>query len=513
MLKTKLLYSALSGLLLFLAFPPFNFFYLAFIALVPLIIVLDDAELKEVILISFVFTTVYTFGILTWIYIYNAVALPGMLIYMNFFYLIVFLLYYFISRRLYIIEIYVFPIVWVSIEYLRSANKYGFPWGVVGYSQSSFIPFIQISDIISVFGISLLICYFNSIIAFLILTKFKSNRILIQTVIVVIIFFIVFLYGFDKIEQYNNETDVRKLKVAVVQSNFSPYTMLWNKNRNEIINHIINSVKNLSFNQPDIIILSESVILDDLFNFNSKMENFVWKNFQWKYYFSKYLYNSKSNIFFGTLTYRYLPDGDVQYFNSVFLLNNFGDILGSYDKIHLVPFGEFMPFSNIPAIKKMGEFFQCGNFSEGSKISLLETQTLKIAPLICYESIFHSLARNFAKLNPDVFINITNDAWTESSQAHYQHFLMNVFTSIQNRIPLIRCGNSGISGYINEVGVISNQSIPFTKINYSFSIEFKPNFRGSFFARYGDLCPKIILILFGLLFLISFFFPKKNEYV
>lgn len=513
MLKTKLVYSAFSGVMLFLTFPPYNFFYLAFIALVPLIIALEDSELKEILFISLTFTTVYTFGILTWIYVYNAVALPGILIYMNFFYLILFLLYYYISRRLYVIEIYIFPIVWVSIEFLRSANRYGFPWGVIGYSQSSFLPFIQVSDIITVFGISFLICYINSIIAFLVLSKLKSNAIIIQTVVLIIIIFMVMLYGFDKIEQYNNDQDIKKVKIAIVQPNFSPYSMTWEKSRYEISNYIINSIKNLSVNQPDFILLSESILLDDIFSYNRKADNFEWKNYQWNYYLTKFLYTNKTNLFFGTLTYKYMPDGSPQYYNSAFLINKSGEILGSYDKNHLVPFGEFIPFSEYPFVKNIGEYFQCGNFSEGMKIETLKTPDFHIAPLICYESIFHSLARSFAKFNPDFFVNITNDAWTKSTQAHYQHFNMNVFTAVQNRIPLIRCGNSGISGSINEIGYISNQTLPFVQIDSYFIVDYKPNFKGSFYSRYGDLIPKIILIIFGLLFLISLFFPKKNDYI
>ncbi len=383
--------------------------------------------------------------------------------------------------------------------------------GCIGYSQAQFLQLIQISDIISVFGISFLICYFNSVIAHLIITEIKSNKILIHSVVFIILTLLIFLYGFDKIDNYRKLTFSKKIKAAIIQPNFSPYFISWKDRRNEIIPVLIDSLNKIALEQPDIILMSETIIMDDIFQYNSKLEKYEWKDFQWKYLLSRTLQFSKTNLIFGAMTYKILPDGNIQYFNSAFYLNNNIDIIDYYHKIHLVPFGEFIPFSKIFFVKKVCDYFQCGNFTEGNRIITFNDGNIKIAPLICYESIFHSLTRSFAKYNPDLFINITNDAWTESNQAHYQHFYMNVFTSIQNRIPLLRCGNSGISGYINELGEIIFQTLPLISTNVCIpNINVKNGFKGSFYSRYGDIFPKLIIIFFGLIFFISFFFPRKD---
>ena len=149
-------------------------------------------------------------------------------------------------------------------------------------------------------------------------------------------------------------------------------------------------------------------------------------------------------------------------------------------------------------------------FSNGDRFTVFDANKFKFSSLICYESIFHNLTRKFAKLGIDFFVNITNDAWTNSVTAHYQHFIMNVFTAIQSHLPFIRCGNSGISGVINEIGEITYSTIPLTKKNFIFKISYYPEFRSSFFSRYGDLFPDLLAIFAGIIIFISFFFNRKD---
>ncbi|HPG29361.1 MAG TPA: apolipoprotein N-acyltransferase [bacterium] len=514
MLKTKISYAAVSAVLLFLSFPPFNYSYFVFAAFVPLIISLEDSTYKQTVIISIVFTTIFTLGILSWIYIYHIIALPGILIIFNAYFLTMFFLYSFIIRRLYYIDILVFPIVWTSIEYLRSAGNMGFPWGTLGYTQYKFIQFIQISDIIGVFGISFIICLINSIIAYLILSRLKNNKLIIQSVITVIIIFLIMLYGFDKIEDYKNSKLEKKLSVGISQLNLSPYFDLWDKQRNEIAPKIINSMDRLLLRKPDLIILSETIILDDLFSYNAELKKLEWKNFQWKYLLSKNSSSSGTHIFFGTQTYKLNKENKFDYFNSAVFLSPDGEIIGSYNKIHLVPFGEFTPFYNkYEFVKKIADSFQCGNFTPGNEMTVFDNGNYKIAPLICYESIFHNLSRIFAKNGADFFINITNDAWTNSVQAHCQHFAMNVFTAVQNHLPLLRCGNSGISGIINEIGEINYESTPLAEENLLLNFVYHPDKKGSFYMRYGDIFSNAVIIFFGLILFVSFFFPVKiDEY-
>ncbi|MBP7652403.1 apolipoprotein N-acyltransferase [Candidatus Dependentiae bacterium] len=512
MLKIKISYAAVSAVLLFLSFPPFDLTWLSFVSLVPLIIALEDSSYGQIAVISCVFTTIFVLGILTWIYIYHIIALPGIIIIFNIYFLIMFLTYAFIIRRLYYIDIFIFPIVWTSLEYFRSNGYFGFPWGVLGYTQYKFIQFIQASDITGVFGISFVICLINSIIAYLILSHLKNNRLIIQSVVIILLIFLILLYGFDKIEDYKSASLEKQISVGFVQPNFSPYYMLWSEQRNKIIPKIINSIDKLLLNKPDLIILSETIILDDLFFYNPVSGNLEWKNFQWKYMLSKNAYASGSSIFFGTQTYKPNSRNGFDYFNTAILLSPAGKIIDYYNKIHLVPFGEITPFYNkYDFVKKIADSLQCGNFTPGDKITVMDNVEYKIAPMICYESIFHDLSRKFAKSGADFFINITNDAWTNSIQAHQQHFAMNVFTAVQNHLPILRCGNSGISGIISGIGEIIYSSSPLTNEEILLNFTYYPEKKGSFYMRYGDIFSNTVIILLGLILFISIFFPKKTE--
>ncbi|HPP86874.1 MAG TPA: apolipoprotein N-acyltransferase [bacterium] len=513
MIRLKISYAIISAILLSLCYPPFNFNFIAFVAFIPLIIALEDADYKTVFFISLTFSTIFTAVLLNWIYIYHFIALPGLLIIMNIYSLAALSLYSFISKRLYYLDIFLFPIIWTSVEYLKSIGNFGFPWGNISYSQYNFLQFIQISEIIGSFGVTFIICLINSSLAFLILTHFKINRLIIQAVVVIILFFVVLLYGFDKIDKFRETPETTNLKIGVIQPNFSPYFFEWNENKNTVVSYLTDAVSKLALENLDLLLLSETIILDNIFWFNNALNKFEWHQdgFFWKYLFVNSILKTKTDILFGVPTIRYRSDGKINYFNSAVLLNSSGEILGFYDKIHLVPFGEFVPFyEKFDFVKKIADSLQCGNFVRGDNYTLLQSEKFSIAPLICYESIFHNLTRYFAKSGADFFVNITNDAWTNSTQAHYQHFYMNVFTAIQNRIPLVRCGNSGISGWINEIGELNNLSLPLTSTNYSFNMQLKKEFKNSFYTRYGDVFAQIIVILSGVLLFSSFFFSKKT---
>jgi len=512
-LKYQILYSILSGLLLFLSFPPYNFYYFAFFALIPLIIVLQYIEsIKNLALITISFSLTFTLGLLYWIYVYNLFSLPGIIILFFIYFFILFLIYNFINQRNNFLGIFLFPFIWTTIEYLRSSGKFGFPWGVLGYSQYSFIQFIQISDIIGVFGISFLICLINSMLAFLYISKLNKNNIIVQSIIVIILLFIVLLYGFDKIDQFKNLNKSRNLRIGILQPNISPYFFSWSENREKIANKLITGLENLAIHNPDLIILSETIILDDIFLFNHLKKIYEWSDFRWHYLLTRFLKNTKTNVFFGFISKKIMPDGLTNYYNSATLLKPNGEIIDVYNKIHLVPFGEFFPYANkYKILSQLAEYFMCGDFSFGNEFKLFNfNNEFNIAPLICYESIFNDLNRQFAKLGADIFINITNDAWTKSNAAHYQHFYMNVFTAVQNKLPVIRCGNSGISGVINNIGEILYQTQPLSEATDIFNFDYFYEFKYSFYTRYGDIFSQIAVIIVGINIFLALFFYKKN---
>ena len=143
----------------------------------------------------------------------------------------------------------------------------------------------------------------------------------------------------------------------------------------------------------------------------------------------------------------------VKYYNSAYLVNSDAEVLGRYDKAHLVPFGEYIPFKKwFPFLGKMIE--QVGDFWPGKSGVAIDRGEYRLGMLICYEIIFPNLAREMVKNKASLLINITNDAWYGKTSAPYQHFSMAVFRAVENRRALVRSANTGISGFIDPAGRI-----------------------------------------------------------
>ena len=150
----------------------------------------------------------------------------------------------------------------------------------------------------------------------------------------------------------------------------------------------------------------------------------------------------------------------VAYYNRVFLIDSNGTISDDYNKSHLVPFGEYVPFKRwIPFLGKMVK--HVGDFSTGVAGDTLTWRQHKIGALICYELIFPYLARSAVQNGAHLLINVTNDAWYGRTSVPYQHFSLAIFRAIETRRALVRSANTGISGFIDPLGRIVSQTALF----------------------------------------------------
>ena len=180
------------------------------------------------------------------------------------------------------------------------------------------------------------------------------------------------------------------------------------------------------------------------------------------------------------------------YFNSAYLIDADGDVEGKYDKVHLVPFGEYVPFERwIPFIDKM--VAQVGDFRAGRQGNTLMWKEHPVGMLICYEGIFSTLARAMARNGAQLLVNITNDAWFGRTGAAYQHFSMAVFRSVENRRYFARAANTGISGFIDPNGRILATTELYTDAALSAQVAFLSEL--TLYSRWGDY-PLVLICLF-----------------
>jgi apolipoprotein N-acyltransferase len=181
------------------------------------------------------------------------------------------------------------------------------------------------------------------------------------------------------------------------------------------------------------------------------------------------------------------------YFNRVCVISPDGSLSGYYDKIHLVPFGEYVPLRRlIPFVNRL--VISEGEFSSGRGSGLLKVSDFNAGALVCYEAIFPDLAGREAKNGAGLFVNLTNDAWFGPTSAPYQHLSMCVFRSVENRRPFIRAANTGFSAFIDPYGMIIQKSDLFTE--EVLKGEVLTGYSGmTFYSKCGDIFVYSILII------------------
>ena len=366
-------------------------------------------------------------------------------------------------------------------EFLRSQLFGGFPWNLYGHIWSFSESFLGIVKYIGIFGLSFLtILWIVLVSQKILLKKFKD------TVILLLIFpaFLLFT-GIS-----NEEKTSGSIKVRVVQPNI-PQDKKWSR---EHMKYNMNKLIKLSFKEkgsPSLIIWPEVAVPESLNKSKGTIE-----------YLSKLL-PKETYLLLGSLRIE-----DKKIFNSSYLLSNKG-IINHYDKLKLVPFGEFIPFRDFFSFKKITEGKR--DFSSGVNRKIMPIKVkksiLKIEPSICYEGIFPQKRIN--NLESNVLINITNDAWFGKTTGPSQHLTATRFRSIERGLPLIRVANSGISAIYNGNGKLLD-SIPLNQEGY-IDFDLKISHLDTIYSNYGDktLIVIFLIVLFLAIFL-DFFSIKKR---
>jgi apolipoprotein N-acyltransferase len=220
-------------------------------------------------------------------------------------------------------------------------------------------------------------------------------------------------------------------------------------------------------------------------------------------------------LLFGSPTYEIRPNRRIVGRNSAFLLSGDGRLEATYHKIHLVPFGEYVPLKKVLFfVEKMVQAI--GDFQGGDEYTVMtvpyggpnDGKRTKLSTVICYEIIFPDLVRRFVDSGASVITTITNDAWFGRTAAPYQHFTMAVFRAVENRVPIARAANTGISGFIDAQGRILETSGIFTEAALTHTLT--PGAEKTFYTRYGDVF-SYACALFTMIMLAKI--PKKEPVV
>jgi apolipoprotein N-acyltransferase len=377
--------------------------------------------------------------------------------------------------------------VWTSVEYLF---PFLFPYGIAN-SQAEYIPLIQIFDLFGVWTLSFIIVVAN-ISLMRVLKKALGESVLPAGEIALTLALIIstLIYGYWSIDKVDSEiARAPKLKVGMVQANFD--------------------FLEKSESQEDIVTerhkeMSESLKSDDLI---------IWPETAIQAWFPTYTNNLMVNdkmaippmagkyFIVGGMSFtpkdsdaKELTDENTIKYNTAFLADSDGEILGRYHKIKLLLFGEYLPFANlIPSIKNVSP--ESGDFTPGSHFNLFEIKEkgARIAPIICYEDIIPSFSRRFVEKGANLIVNITNDAWFGRTVAPYQHLLVSIPRTVETRRYLLRSTNTGISAIIDPAGRVVKKTQIFVQTNLEGEVGLM-NGNETLYTRVGDVFPVACLV-------------------
>ena len=517
-MKKKILYSILTAFLLSLSFPPFKLGFLAYIALIPFFVLLEDLNYKDSIKWGYLTGLFTNIGTLYWI---NFVTIPGAIA--AIFYLPVYLVFYsllhtFFRKKLGEGKLYFWiPFLWTGIEYFKSLGVLGFPWNSLAYTQTYYLSLIQYVTYTSVYGVTFWIVIINVIILLLLknISNYKKN--IIYFLILVFLFLIPWIYGTLIVPEPNGNNE-EKIRVALIQGNIDPYLKWDDSFIDQNLTIYDKLTRESAKSNPDLIIWPETatpVYLRDSVTYLMEIRQMI--------------ADLNIPLITGTPDYKFFKDRSYKTYNAAFLMKPFTNDFQLYHKIHLVPFGEQVPFTEtVPFFKDFLEKLEMGegNFSSGNKVvsfkvpfyheqknncqndSLTKNEILTPV-IICFESLFPEFVRKFIQKGADIMVIITNDAWFERSSAPFHHAQVAVFRAIENRICIARCANTGISMFIDPYGRTLASTSIFEQTTLIHDIPLRKG--TTFFIKHGNIFSYAISVLNFIPFIAAFFTNRKSK--
>jgi apolipoprotein N-acyltransferase len=500
---SSLAMALLSGLLLFLSFPKFGSGILAWVALVPLFHALRDAKPWEGFKTGFLTGLIAHAGILYWIsyVVVQYGYLPAYAGIAAVFLLAAYLSLYTACFAMGVVflrargnAVYLSaPLLWTVLEFARSHLLTGFPWENLAYSQYLFGNIIQIADITGTYGITFVIVLINAVLYNVLTAQFRRGRYPaaeIATACAILV--VIYGYGyFRTAEIHESLKKAATVEVALVQGNIDQ-NIKWDARYQSETLDIYRTLSLRAIPAQGGLIVWPETAAPFYFEHPGPLREAVLDVAR----------ISGRPLLFGSPCYEE-GKGKVSFMNSAYLLRSDGVVTGRYDKVHLVPYGEYVPLRKLfPFIGKL--VAGVGDFRPGKGFDPLVSDGRRLGVLICYEAIFPEATRAYKHKGADLLVNITNDAWFGRTSAPYQHLSMTVLRAVETRLYLVRAANTGISAVIDPTGKILSRTNIFERTVLKGGIKFIDE--KTFYAAYGDW----FVYLCGIV-LIPYYYIKRRR--
>jgi apolipoprotein N-acyltransferase len=522
-----ILLAATTGILLPYCFPRYDLGLLAWVALIPLHIALDGLSrrtqafwlgwlagiISSTGIMSWVVTAMNTYGKVPLVFSYGIMLL--LTAYLGLYVALYSAGVVWFRMLMPRYGLFAAPCLWVTLELLRTYLFSGLPWSLLGYSQYRQLDLIQIADHLGVYGVSFLIVLTNVALAELYLwlsplfRGFRPARLpweLVTTAAMLV--GLSWAYSTSLIASEGIQRPKAVLHVGVVQPNIDQAVKWDQAYREETLRRYDRLTESFGYG-TDLVVWPEAAT------------PFIYEREPvYQLQLVAMANRATAPLLFGSPAVRFDADRKPFLLNSAYLLSPDGQLLGRYDKQHLVPFGEYIPLKSsiLFFLEKLVEGI--GDFQAGPGPTILSFQLkesdgggparrVKLGVVICYEVIFPDLVRRMATGGAEFLVTITNDAWFGESSAPFQHFSMVVFRSVENHLAFARAANTGISGFIDPFGRIIAASPLFTETALQAEIPIRQT--KTFYSRHGDVFAYGCMLISLLFCLYGFFGTKGPE--
>jgi len=515
--STRAALAVASGLALALAFPKFDLNLLAWVAFLPLLYAVEGEPPRRVLGYAFLQGLACYVASLYWIVItlHNFADVRAVLAILPMFLLaaviatntaVAIWAAEYSAARLQLPIIVTLPIVWTAVEWVRTYFPIGFPWNLLGYTAYRNLQLIQFAEFTGVYGVSALIIFFNAVV-YVVVFRVASRR--VQTIglgVLTVLMALALIFGAWRIDRIEAAPAQGSIRVAMVQGNI-PQSIKWDpKFLDSSFKVYLEQSQAAAKQGADLIVWPEAAAAFFFQPDDNYPQQFA-ADASYRNRLLELAAYSGDPILFGAPALG-VEDGEVGFYNRAYLVSGQGKVEGWYDKIQLVPFGEYVPLRRVFGffVNRVVQGF--GDMFPGRVQTIFTVDGAKLSVLICYESIFPDLSRREVKRGADILVNITNDAWYGDSSAPYQMLAMSTMRAVETKVPMVRVANTGISAIIEPSGKITARTPLFKRGTEIERVDWRPV--RTVYTMAGDVFAEICFLLAAAALLVAFFRPHRK---
>jgi apolipoprotein N-acyltransferase len=515
-----------SGLLVTACFPPFDQSWLCWIALTPLIVAIwfsgKDSRRRWLrnLLLGYLAGIVFFTCTFSWLGalgdLYQSFFLHGLSLLLSIYLALHFAFFSwfigwikpgaFITSWRNLLVAFLAASAWVTHEWTRGWLFSGFGWNGLGVALHAEWPMIQIAEFTGVVGLSFAVAFANIIAVTTPLRLFgeaRTHRMRPHFDLTLTMIGIVALLAFG-LDRVQHRSAAKPLRVAAVQASV-PQLQKFNPQFTSEVFERFRRLSEIAVGAnppPDLLVWPESSMPDPVRDENTESYRFV----------SDFSAAAKTDLMLGTLD---VEDGHD--YNAALVVSNSGERVQIYRKLHLVPFGEYIPLRHsFPLFAAIASTWVPGDFTAGTKhtVFTLTNGNVRVAPLICFEDTVGDLVRRFVVNGANLLVDVTNDGWFLHSSGSRQHLANAIFRCVENRRPMVRAANTGVTCFVNEFGRVTqilqdDTGNTFTEGVLTGEINVPQDRQLTFYARHGELFAELCAAV-TLLALVFIFVQRKR---